>query len=95
MEGIAQFAAVAGVLLLLAAALWWLRRRGFAGPVLAGKGTGRRLESIERMPLGPHHTLHLVRLGERAFLVASSPGGCALLESTAWREIDQAREPAR
>ena len=95
MEGIAQFAAVAGVLLLLAAALWWLRRRGFAGPVLAGKGAGRRLESSERMPLGPQHTLHLVRLGERAFLVASSPGGCALLENVAWREIDQAREPAR
>jgi flagellar biogenesis protein FliO len=95
MEGIAQFAAVAGVLLLLAAALWWLRRRGFAGPVLAGNGTRRRLESIERMPLGPHHTLHLVRLGERAFVVASSPSGCALLENVAWREIDQAREPAR
>jgi flagellar biosynthetic protein FliO len=92
MEGIAQFAAVAGVLLLLAAALWWLRRRGFAGAVLAGKATGRRMESIERMPLGPQHTLHLVRLGERAFLVASSPGGCALLENVAWREIDKAGE---
>jgi flagellar biosynthetic protein FliO len=92
MEGIAQFAAVAGVLLLLAAALWWLRRRGFTGTVLAGKPTGRRLQSIERMPLGPQHTLHLVRLGERAFLVASSPGGCALLENVAWREIDNAQE---
>ena len=87
MEGIEQLAAVAGVLILLATALWWLRRRGFAGTLLAAKGPGRRLESIERMPLGPQHTLHLVRLGERALLVASSPGGCALLDNVAWCEI--------
>ena len=78
---IGQMAAVAGVLTLLALTLWWLRRRGIAG-VLPARRTGvRRLECLERLPLGPHHTLHLVRLGETSLLVASSPGGCSLVQS--------------
>jgi flagellar biogenesis protein FliO len=80
MEVIQQMAAVGLVLLLLGASLWVLRRRGIAGIVLAGRPAKRRLECLERMALGPQHTLHLVRIDGRELLVAASPSGCALLE---------------
>jgi flagellar biosynthetic protein FliO len=79
MDTIEQMAAVAGVLALLVVTLWWLRRRGFAGVRLGRRPAGRRLECLERLPLSPQHTLHLVRLGDAALLVASSPAGCSLI----------------
>jgi flagellar biosynthetic protein FliO len=85
MEVIQQMAAVAAVLLLLVAALWALRRRGFAGVALPKRAAGRRLESLERLPLGSQHTLHLIRVGETELLVALSPSGCSLLVSYAGR----------
>ena len=83
MEAIQQMAAVAVVLLLLGATLWVLRRRGFAGLALGNKSAGRRIECLERLPLGPHHTLHLVRVGETELLLALSPSGCSLVETCA------------
>lgn len=76
-----QLAAVAGVLTLLGFTLWFLRKRGIAGLTTVRSKPGRRLECLERLSLGPHHTLHLVRMGETALLVASSPGGCSLVQS--------------
>jgi flagellar biogenesis protein FliO len=81
MEMTQQIAAVAGVLALLVATLWWLRRRGVAGVSLGRRPARRRLECLERLPLSPHHTLHLVRLGDADLLVASSPAGCSLIGS--------------
>lgn len=92
MEIVGQLAAVGAVLALLAACTWYLRKRGWAGPPQAGKTRGRRLEAVERLPLGPQHVLHLVRLGDRALLVASSPAGCGLLENCAWRDIEGPQE---
>jgi flagellar biogenesis protein FliO len=92
METLQQSGAVALVLALLLLTLWWLRKRGLAG--LAGslpmvrKTNARRLESLERLPLGPQHTLHLVRLGGAALLISASPSGCALVHRTDWREIE-------
>jgi len=71
--------AVAGVLAVLAAALWWLRKKGARFRPHARRAT-RRLQSMERLTLSPHHALHLVRLDDRAILVAQSPTGLALLE---------------
>ncbi|HUI77692.1 MAG TPA: flagellar biosynthetic protein FliO [Bryobacteraceae bacterium] len=88
MEMVGQLAAVAAVLALAAASSWWLRKRGLASPLEPRKGAGRRLESVGRLPLGPQQTLHLVRFGERALLVASSPAGCVLLQSVDWREVE-------
>jgi hypothetical protein len=48
----------------------------------------RRLESLERLALGPQHALHLVRLGGSALLISSSAAGCALIHRAAWQEID-------
>ena len=94
MDVMEQIAAVAGVLTLLAATLWWLRRRGFAGMPLARRPARRRLECLERLPLSPHHTLHLVRLGEAALLVASSPTGCSLIGSFSSGQIEIPRKAA-
>ena len=95
MDVIGQLAAVAGVLGLLGGVLWWLRRRGFAGVLAARRPAGRKLECLERLTLGPQHTLHLVRVGDTALLVASSPGGCALVRSFPSSELDGRREAAR
>jgi flagellar biogenesis protein FliO len=94
MVEIGQMTAVAGVLTLLALTLWWLRRRGIAG-VRPARAATRRLECLERLPLGPQHTLHLVRLGETSLLVASSPGGCSLVGSFAAHEPAEPAEATR
>jgi flagellar biosynthetic protein FliO len=88
MEMMQQIAAVAAILALLLGVLWWLRKRGFAVPAFAGgRSPARRLECLERVALGPQQTLHLVRLGDRALLVAASPAGCSLLRDLAWRDL--------
>jgi flagellar biogenesis protein FliO len=92
MEFVSQIGAVAAVLGLLGASLWWLRRRGFGAISPVRRGSGRRMECLERLPLGPQHTLHLIRLGEKALLVACSPAGCALLDALPCRDVDGRRE---
>lgn len=92
METIRQIGAAVLVLALLLVTLWWLRRRGFAGLAgglpLARKPNVRRIESLERLSLGPQHTLYLVRLGGAALLISASSSGCALLDRANWREIE-------
>ncbi len=79
MDAIAPMAAVLMVLGLLAAALWWLRSRQL--PWLAFRSPApRNLELLERLALTPHHSLHLVRVGDRRLLVAAAPSGCTVLE---------------
>ena len=87
MELIRQVFAVSAVLLLLAASLWWLRRKGI---VRQGSGGSRKhaLQAVERLMLGPQHSLHLVRLAGRGLLVGTSPAGCAVLESFAWDTLE-------
>jgi flagellar biosynthetic protein FliO len=92
MEGFQQAATVAAVLALLGGTLWWLRRRGFATLAMGRKPGGRRMESLERLPLGPQQTLHLVRVGQTALLLASSPTGCSLVQSFSCGEIESSRE---
>ena len=91
MEVMRQVAAAGGVLALLLGTLWWLRQRGFAVPAVHGLGPGRRaarrLECIERASLGPQQALYLIRLGDRALLVATSPAGCTLLRDLSWHEL--------
>ena len=48
------------------------------------------MEVVERLSMGPNHALHLVRVGGRTVVVATSPGGCQLLGPT-----DSRSDPAR
>ncbi|MBZ5591164.1 MAG: flagellar biosynthetic protein FliO [Acidobacteriia bacterium] len=87
--------AVLGVLAAVAAALWWLRKKGavrFFRPRVRSRA--RRLESIERLALSPHHTLHLVRLDDRTILVAQSPSGLAVLDGAGTPALRAAAEHA-
>ena len=95
MDFVRQMGAVGAVLALLAAGLWWLRRKGFAGMLPARHPAGRRLECLERLALGPQHTLHLVRLGDMALLLASTPAGCTLVERVPRRDLEGPREAAQ
>jgi len=79
MDLVSQLGAIALVMAFLGAVLWCLRRQGVLMS-LPARGRKRRLESMERLPLGPQHTLHLVRLGDQALLLAASPGGCSVLQ---------------
>ncbi len=81
-----QTLAVFIVLGLLISSLWLLRRKGFASVKLGfahKAGEGRRIELLERMPLTPHHSLHLVRVEDRLILIGVSPSSCASLDSFA------------
>ncbi len=91
MDVIEQVTAVAVVLLLLCGTLWWLRRRGVAVLALPGRGAGRRMECLERLPLGPQHALHLIRLGETELLVAASPSGCSLMHTRSHSRTEATR----
>jgi len=91
MDLIVQGTAVAGVLALLGFALWWLRRRGFAVALPSRRSGGRRLECLDRLVLGPQLTLHLVRFGQTALLLAATPAACTLVESRPLGEIEALR----
>jgi len=82
MDTLRQAGGAVAVLALLLLCLWWLKNKGIATPVLRAPGNRtRRLESIERLPLTPQHTLHLVRWGAHDLLIASSPSGCTVLRT--------------
>jgi flagellar biogenesis protein FliO len=82
-----QLLGIAAVMALLIASLAWLRRRGLAKPMSGPwqRARTRHLESLDRLSLTPQHSLHLVRMGGRAFLLGRSPAGVNLLASSDWR----------
>ncbi len=53
----------------------------------------RWMDSVERLPLTPQHTLHLVRVRDRAVLVAAHSRGCQLLGSWPWEPEGGAGSP--
>ena len=83
MESLQQAGGVLFVLALLGGTLWLLRSRGLAQFGLKGAGGSGRQRSIkvvERLPLTPQHSLHLVEVAGRTVLIATSPNGCAILD---------------
>jgi flagellar biogenesis protein FliO len=82
-------AAIILVLSLLGGALYLLRRRGMASfsnaasPFIGQGSSPRQLKVVERVPLGAQHALHLVRVGDRLILIATSPGSCQVIEPAA------------
>jgi flagellar biogenesis protein FliO len=94
MELLYQLSAVALVFGLLAAALWVLRRRGLAVPsgISRSRKSGGRLEQMERLALSPQHTLHLVRVADRALLIAAHAAGCTLLDAAPASTLEPSTE---
>lgn len=76
---------------LLAVSLGGLRRWG---PSLKWNNGARRgpahgpIESIARLGLTPQQSIHLVRVGDRAILLAVSSTACVLIESFPWPAAD-------
>jgi flagellar biogenesis protein FliO len=91
MDLIRQVPAIAAVAALLVASLAWLRRHGLIRPAGGAwqQAIPRHLESLDRLSLTPQHSLHLVRLGGRAYLVGSSPAGINLLASSDWKPYEE------
>lgn len=96
MEYLQQMLAVLAVFGILGGALWWLRRRGLArfSMTTSRKNQGV-LSQVERLPLSPTHSLHLVRMADHVILIASWPGGCQAIESSPWNQIAQSSGDAR
>jgi flagellar biogenesis protein FliO len=80
-----QVLSVLLVFALLGGALFVLRRGGLValrGSLMRssiGKPREKSLKSIERLALTPQHSLHLIRIQGRDFVVATHPQGCGLL----------------
>lgn len=78
---IQQLMMVLVVFALLGGLLWLLRRRG--GLAFSPRRSGaRRLEVLERLPLTPHHALHLVRISGKVVLIGTAPSACTLLDQS-------------
>jgi flagellar biogenesis protein FliO len=90
MQEIQHALSVLFVLALLGGSLFWLRRKGVARFAIRGIGRAaeRRMQMVERLPLTPQHSLHLVRIGGRLLLIAVSPGSCAVLDGN-WVPADR------
>lgn len=84
MDVVQPLAAIALVMALLGGALVLLKKRGAGSFRIPGVAAAvpRRLEVVERVSLGPQHSLHLVRAGDRLLLVATAPNSCQLLDHT-------------
>jgi flagellar biogenesis protein FliO len=96
MELARQLSSVVLVLALLGLALWWLKKKSLVriGAGIRRKRKQARLESVERLSLSPQHSLHLVRMADRALLVAVHASGCSLLETRPWDEVENRTEGA-
>ncbi len=72
------------VILALVGALLFLRGRGIARfhlPAVRSASSARQLQTVERLALTPHHSLHLVRACGKDILIVVSPGGCEVLDT--------------
>src|ERR1700722_7036778 len=83
-----QFLGVLLVLGILVAALYMLKQRGLARfmgmRVLAGPD--RVMGGLERLPPTAPQAVHLVQIGQRRVLIASSPRPCQLITEISERD---------
>jgi flagellar biogenesis protein FliO len=93
LEILPQLLAVLGVFGLLGVALWWLRRRGMVS-ITRKSSANKLLSRVDALQLSPTHALSLVRMGDRAILIGTSPSGFHLVESSPWKAIEGGRTEA-
>jgi flagellar biosynthetic protein FliO len=83
-----QFFGVLLVLGILIGAVYVLKQRGlarFTGMRVLG-GQERVMKVVERIPLTAQHAVHLVQIGQRRVLIASSPQSCELITEISERD---------
>jgi flagellar biogenesis protein FliO len=92
MEIVQQIGTVIAVLGGLIGLLLWLRNKGVAKLSFTrpSNRSGARLESLDRITLTAQHSLHLVRVGDRALLIGLSPTQCNVLDNQPWKELSAA-----
>ena len=95
MEVLEQITMVFVVFALLGGMLWVLRGKGLASFRFPHKSftSQKQLEVLERLPLTPNHSIHLVRFAGRTLLIGVAPSGCTLLERS--DDLDPAAFPLR
>ena len=76
-----QLTMILVVFALLGGLLWLMRRRGSLSFSPRRSGV-RQLEVLERVPLTPHHALHLVRISGKVVLIGTAPSACTLLDQS-------------
>lgn len=86
MDWIGRCLVAGGLFSLIGLAGWILHRWGLLGLRFAPRRSYARLQASDRLMLSAHHTLHLIRTGDRGLLVAVYPSGCTLLDSRPWSE---------
>jgi flagellar biogenesis protein FliO len=82
-----QLLAILGVFGLLGLTLWFLRRRGMVS-ITRKTSPNKLLKRVDALQLSPTHALSLVRMGERAILIGTSPAGFYLVESSPWKALE-------
>jgi flagellar biosynthetic protein FliO len=89
MDYLVQMSGVLFVMVLMAGLLWLLRRKGIAQfPALTRNRTQQPLlHVVDRLALTPQHSVHLVKVADRAILVGVSPSGCSFLQNVEWNEL--------
>jgi len=92
MDIVQQLAAIVFVFALLGGAIVWLRRKNL---ILLGRPrtaipAKQRLQVVDRVRLTPQHSVHVLRAGEREYIIAAHAGGCTLLASSAVEQSDAA-----
>jgi len=94
MELIEQIGMVLLVLSLLGGLVWFAKTRGLGSIRIAPRsGNRRRMEVLERVSLGTHHALLLVRVADKVVLIGTAPSACTLLETSLPHESQAAPSP--
>jgi len=75
MDIVQQALAIAIVFALLGTALWMLRRKGLARFRYSRTAEPSLIASCGRLSLGPQHSVHVVRVGDRRLLLGVHPTG--------------------
>ena len=93
-----QILAICLVLGLLLATLALLRRKGlaqFPAALRSSSARPREMQVIERIALGPQHSLHLVHVRDSVFLIGVGPSGCSKIDAFPNNQLATAiEEPA-
>ena len=79
-----QTLAILLVLALLASTLYVVKRKGWTqlpGGVKTSGGRSKEMAYLERLPLGPQHSLHLVQVRDRILVISQAPSGCSRVAS--------------